>query len=142
MSALTARGSTRQWRRIRAWVLRRDGYRCQCMRDGVRCNATAVDVDHIVRREHGGTDDPINLRAACAPCNRGDRPRAGRPPAPRITAGQAALAAVLDAAGLPAAVGRRRAAAVLEVRLGHPVRSRDIDAACRWRRHRGPLIRI
>lgn len=142
MSALTARGSTRAWRKIAAWVLRRDGYRCQMMRDGHICHARAVDVDHIVRREHGGTDAPSNLRAACASCNRGAPRATGAGPAPRITAGQAALAAVLDAAGLPAAAGRRRAAAVLTTRLGHPVLTRDVDAACRWRRHRGPLTRI
>jgi len=142
MSALTAHGSTRAWRKIRAWVLRRDGYRCQVTRDGRPCHATAVDVDHIVRREHGGTDAPSNLRAACASCNRGAPRSSTAGPAPRITAGQAALAAVLDAAGLPVAAGRRRAAAVLAARLQHPVRTRDVDAACRWRRHRGPLIRI
>jgi len=30
---------------------------------------------------------------------------------------------------------------VLAARLDHPVRTRDVDAACRWRRHRGPLTR-
>jgi len=142
MSALTARGSTRAWRKIRAWVLRRDGYRCQVERHDGRCGKIATDVDHIVRREHGGTDAPGNLRAACAACNRGDQRGPGAGPAPRITAGQAALAAMLDTAGLPAAAGRRQAAAVLAARLDHPVRTRDVDAACRWRRHRGPLTRI
>ena len=141
MSALTARGGSRAWSKIRAWVLRRDVYRCQMIRDGARCNARATTVQHVVRREHGGTDALINLVAACAPCNYGERPPRGRGPAPRITAGQAAIAAVLDAAGLPATAGRRMAAAVLARKLDHPVRTRDVDAACRWRRHRGPLPR-
>jgi 5-methylcytosine-specific restriction endonuclease McrA len=36
------RGSTRQWRKLRARVLMRDGQRCQL------CGAPAADVDHIV----------------------------------------------------------------------------------------------
>lgn len=70
MSALKATGSTRDWRRLRAWVLDRDGHRCQVPRaDGQRCNQHATHVDHIVERQAGGTDAPDNLRAACAGCN-------------------------------------------------------------------------
>lgn len=74
MSALKDAGSTRAWRRIRLHVLRRDGYRCQMMLpDGSVCGEPASTVDHAVRREHGGTDALLNLRAACIRCNMGWR---------------------------------------------------------------------
>lgn len=72
MSALTAAGSTRRWRRIRAYVLDRDGWRCQLPADdrpGELCLDLAGHVDHIVARVNGGTDEPDNLRAACATHN-------------------------------------------------------------------------
>lgn len=72
MSALTPRGSTRRWRRLRALVLERDRYRCQFLdpttQDG-RCGAYATHVHHIDARDNGGTDDPANLAAACGPHN-------------------------------------------------------------------------
>jgi 5-methylcytosine-specific restriction endonuclease McrA len=59
---------TREWRRIRADVLARDGYRCQL--NLPRCTGLATTVDHIIARHHGGPLlDPANLRAACRPCN-------------------------------------------------------------------------
>ena len=66
-------GSTRRWRKIRAYVLDRDGHRCQIRTPGI-CIGVATHVDHIVAYVHGGTDEPSNCRAACAPCNlaRGD----------------------------------------------------------------------
>jgi len=57
-------GSTRQWRKLRARVLMRDGHRCQL------CGAPATDVDHVLPVSEGGPDDPRNLRALCASCNR------------------------------------------------------------------------
>jgi 5-methylcytosine-specific restriction enzyme A len=51
------------WRRVRATVLERDGYRCQV------CGRPATDVDHIVRRRAGGTDDSANLRSLCSSCH-------------------------------------------------------------------------
>jgi hypothetical protein len=70
-SALTKRGSTRRWRRIRAHILRRDGGVCQY------CGAPATTVDHVVPRAGGGgggggayADHPSNLVAACSDCNR------------------------------------------------------------------------
>lgn len=76
---LTPRGSTRAWRRVRLLVLERDGWRCQLPADhgdGL-CLAWASHVDHVTPRAAGGTDEPANLRAACARHNlaRG----AGRP---------------------------------------------------------------
>jgi len=80
-SALTPAGSTRRWRRIRAYVLDRDGHRCQVPlldRPGL-CLALAEHVDHIEERCNGGTDDPANLRAACSHHN------LARPARPRST---------------------------------------------------------
>lgn len=97
MSALTAAGSTRRWRRIRAFVLDRDLHRCQLwvdvngdhVDDGDpawqrRCLAWASHVDHIVERQAGGTDDPSNLRAACAVGNLSRRPFGQSPNGPNV----------------------------------------------------------
>lgn len=72
MSALTPRGSTRAWRRIRAYVLERDRYACQFLvpaNPGGICGAYATHVHHTDPRESGGSDDPANLAAACADHN-------------------------------------------------------------------------
>ena len=54
----------RQYRRIRREILERDGCRC------VKCGkAGRLEVDHIEPREHGGSDDPENLRALCVDCH-------------------------------------------------------------------------
>jgi len=57
------RRGTRQWRRLRAAILARDGYACR-MVEG--CRARATHVDHIVPVVLGGSSHPDNLRAACA----------------------------------------------------------------------------
>lgn len=58
------------WRRVRQFVLERDGYRCQI--NGPKCTKVATEADHIVEVELGGSwFDPDNLRAACRPCNAG-----------------------------------------------------------------------
>ena len=68
-SALTDRGGTRRWRKIRARILDRDGHRCSY------CGGPADQVDHILARANGGGDDEDNLTACCKTCNlaRGDR---------------------------------------------------------------------
>ena len=64
---------SRQWRKLRAQVLLRDGFRCQvCGRAG------KMEVDHIVPMEKGGhPTDPDGLQAICVPCHidktRGER---------------------------------------------------------------------
>lgn len=60
----------RPWRRLRAQILERDGHLCQCE----TCKATgalmlATEVDHILPKWKGGTDDPGNLRAINARCH-------------------------------------------------------------------------
>lgn len=56
-------GSTSQWRKTRAAVLKRDNYVC------FFCGKRATTVDHLHARSRGGTDDEANLVAACAGCN-------------------------------------------------------------------------
>jgi diadenosine tetraphosphate (Ap4A) HIT family hydrolase len=48
-------------------VLRRAGFRCDLC--GISAEERALEVDHIVPRRHGGTDDVSNLRALCYKCN-------------------------------------------------------------------------
>jgi ATP adenylyltransferase len=43
------------------------GFRCELC--GVSADERALDVDRIVPRKHGGTDDPDNLQALCWLCN-------------------------------------------------------------------------
>lgn len=60
----------RPWRRKRARILKRDGYLCRCddcTRDGLLL--LAHEVDHIVPRARGGTDDDSNLRAINRDCH-------------------------------------------------------------------------
>jgi 5-methylcytosine-specific restriction protein A len=64
-----ARGYGAAWTKLRARILARDCHLCQtCAAAGRLSAATAVD--HIVPKAHGGTDDPSNLAAICAPCHR------------------------------------------------------------------------
>jgi 5-methylcytosine-specific restriction endonuclease McrA len=57
-----------EWKRIRRWVIDRDNNRCQMA--GPNCNGWATTADHIVSPLDGGAFlDPVNLRAACKPCN-------------------------------------------------------------------------
>lgn len=55
--------------RLRFSILKRDHFRC------VYCGAEAKDarleIDHVVPRCEGGTDDPQNLVTACWLCNAG-----------------------------------------------------------------------
>lgn len=59
----------RPWRRKRAAVLKRDGYVCQCCQRGGRVTL-ATEVDHVVPRAEGGSDDETNLQAICAECHK------------------------------------------------------------------------
>lgn len=77
-----ARGYGRAWRTIRAQVLREEPLCRACAAQGQLVPAT--DVDHIVSRARGGTDDRANLQPLCHRChtaktNRedGGRPRGG-----------------------------------------------------------------
>jgi hypothetical protein len=50
-------------------VLKRDHFTCQYC--GRRAPAVEIEVDHVVPRSAGGTDDLTNLVAACFECNSG-----------------------------------------------------------------------
>ncbi len=69
----------RRWQTVRAYVIERDGGRCQdCGAEGAR------QVAHIVDRRAGGSDDPSNLRLLCDSCHSRETAREtgfGRPPA-------------------------------------------------------------
>lgn len=71
MSQSWSGGSSRAWRKVRRFVLERDGYRCQVPTEaGQPCLEHATHVDHVVPRSQGGAFlDPANLRAACQACN-------------------------------------------------------------------------
>ena len=72
---MSHRASTWQWRKLRAYVLARDLYTCQVR--GPKCTTHATEAGHIKAFIDGGLDVPENLRAECAPCNRGDGARLG-----------------------------------------------------------------
>jgi hypothetical protein len=137
-SALTSRGSTARWRRIRDWILERDGHTCHAIVDGHRCGAHATTVGHIVRREHGGGDGSDNLRAECTGCNYGESRTPARLSVTQLTDTQAGIVLLLDRVGVPVSAGRRRAAGAIAQRVA----AVDLDVACRYRRTRGPLTRI
>ena len=54
-------------------VLKRARFRCELC--GVSADIRALEVDHIVPRNRGGTDDPDNLQALCYSCNATKRDR-------------------------------------------------------------------
>jgi 5-methylcytosine-specific restriction protein A len=59
------RGYGWQWQQLRKRILTRDKGLCQvCLAEGKF--RPARDVDHIVHKADGGTDDDTNLQAICA----------------------------------------------------------------------------
>lgn len=61
---------SKQWTRLRASVLRRDGYRCQvCRRYGrIRQATTVHHIEHLEDRPDLAMD-PANLISVCAQCH-------------------------------------------------------------------------
>jgi len=58
---------------LRYEVLKRAAFRCELC--GVSAADRALEVDHIVPRNAGGSDDPSNLQALCYSCNAMKRDR-------------------------------------------------------------------
>ena len=58
---------------LRYDVLKRAKFHCELC--GISADERALEVDHIVPRAHGGTDDPSNLQALCYSCNAMKRDR-------------------------------------------------------------------
>ncbi|MFN6254154.1 MAG: HNH endonuclease [Acetobacteraceae bacterium] len=52
---------SKEWRALRASILRRDGHRCAV----AGCPNRASVADHIKPRRDGGADTPENLRSLC-----------------------------------------------------------------------------
>lgn len=70
------RGYGVTWQRKREAVLRRDQGWCQpCLRRNRLTSAS--EVDHIVPKAWGGTDDPDNLQSICNPCHKHKTAREG-----------------------------------------------------------------
>lgn len=60
----TQRGYGTEWGKLRARVLRRDNGLCQvCLKESSPVKAT--EVDHIIPRSQGGSDDMSNLQSIC-----------------------------------------------------------------------------
>lgn len=79
-----ARGYGAKWDRLRKVILARDNYLCQCPEclGGDKRLTAAGEVDHIVPKAKGGTDEESNLRAVNTDCHKritaqqkGHRPR-------------------------------------------------------------------
>jgi hypothetical protein len=51
------------------FVRQRAGHRCEYCRLPERTSTLRFHVEHIVARQHGGTDDAVNLALACPECN-------------------------------------------------------------------------
>jgi ATP adenylyltransferase len=58
---------------LRYEILKRARFRCELC--GVPADVRALEVDHIVPRVRGGTDDPDNLQSLCYSCNATKRDR-------------------------------------------------------------------
>jgi 5-methylcytosine-specific restriction protein A len=67
----TQRGYGYAWQKLRAKILKRDGYVCQCD-DCKKLDRVlaASEVDHIVSKAAGGTDSPDNLQAINSECHK------------------------------------------------------------------------
>lgn len=80
MTGWNRRGSSTAWRKLRAQVLDRDGWRCRRpLDDGTACGEFADTVGHVDPRATGGPllAHPSRLRAECRAHNYGDGARLG-----------------------------------------------------------------
>ena len=72
------RGYGAKWRKDREATLKRDKHLCQpCLKAGRLTPAT--EVDHIVNKAVGGTDEPSNLQSICSDCHKAKTSLESRP---------------------------------------------------------------
>ena len=70
------RGYGAEWKKQRARIMLRDKRLCQpCLRKAL--TTVANEVDHIIPRARGGTEDDSNLQAICIPCHKVKTAREG-----------------------------------------------------------------
>lgn len=84
------RGYGAAWDKIRIVVLRRDNGLCQCTEcQGGKLKLTlATEVDHIIPKAKGGTDDMDNLQAINTECHkRKTAEEQGKTFKPKVTTG-------------------------------------------------------
>jgi 5-methylcytosine-specific restriction endonuclease McrA len=55
--------------RVRWVILQRDGF--TCLYCGAKAPYVELQVDHVIAKVNGGTDDPSNLVTTCRDCNAG-----------------------------------------------------------------------
>jgi 5-methylcytosine-specific restriction enzyme A len=81
------RGYGAAWVKLRKRILERDKYLCQPCRRQQRI-VPARQVDHVLPKAKGGTDDPANLQAICDPCHLAKSAEdQGKRLKPRVTTG-------------------------------------------------------
>ena len=63
------RGYGSKWQKIRKQALQRDDHLCQeCLKQNIYTQAK--DVDHIISKAKGGSDELENLQSLCNPCHK------------------------------------------------------------------------
>ncbi len=84
-----SRGYGWEWERLRAQILERDNYLCQCQHCKAEGRITlATEVHHIKSRAKGGSDHPSNLASMSHACHkRADAEEQGRAYKPRVVIG-------------------------------------------------------
>ncbi|WP_318433686.1 RNA-guided endonuclease IscB [Photobacterium leiognathi] len=61
-------GDLKGYNNVKAYVLSRDGYKCQFDRKGIK-HSQKLHVHHLFFRSNGGTDVPSNLLTLCETCH-------------------------------------------------------------------------
>jgi len=65
------RGYGTAWDKLRLRILERDCYLCRCKHCKAEGRVTpATEVDHVVPKAKGGTDEPSNLQAINVDCHK------------------------------------------------------------------------
>lgn len=75
----TQRGYGYHWRKLREAVLQRDSHLCKpCAKRGIYSPAT--EVDHIINKKAGGSDEMSNLQSICPTCHAEKTQKEGKKP--------------------------------------------------------------